>query len=260
MSAAPDIRVSAVLIVKNEQDKLGECLASLAWADEIVVLDSGSHDETCAIARAAGARVKTTIDWQGFGVQRQRAEALATGDWIFVIDADERVPPELAASIQQAVLGGPAIYELNRLSWCFGRYMRHTDMYPDWIPRLYPRGQAGFDETLVHERLRNPAGLPVKRLTGDLLHEVYDSVGHLMRKSTLYAEHWAADRARRGQTASLAGACLHGFASFIRMYVLRRGFLDGGPGLLIALVMSHATFVKYADLWARTRTSKRSND
>lgn len=247
------VRLSAVLIVKNEADKLADCLASLAFADEIVVLDSGSDDRTLDVAREYGATVSANTDWQGFGVQRQRAQALARGDWVLMIDADERVTPQLRASIEAAVSAPPAIYYINRLSWCFGRYMRHTAMYPDWIPRLYPRTQAGFDDTRVHERLLNRASLPERRLEGDLLHLVYDSVRHLVNKSALYAEQWAIARVEAGRTCSLWSALGHGLSCFIRMYILRRGFLDGGQGFLVAVVMSHSTFVKYADLWVRTR-------
>ncbi|WP_339896630.1 glycosyltransferase family 2 protein [uncultured Gilvimarinus sp.] len=252
------VRLSAVLIVKNEADKLADCLASLDFADEIVVLDSGSDDATVAIAERYGARVTVNTDWQGFGVQRQRAQALARGDWVLMIDADERVTPELRYSIAAALTGPSAIYYLNRLSWCFGRYMRHTAMYPDWIPRLYPRTLAGFDDTRVHERLCNRDNLPEHRLAGDLLHLVYDNVRHLVNKSALYAEQWAIARAEAGRTCSLWSAFGHGLSCFIRMYLLRRGFLDGGQGFLIAVVMSHSTFVKYADLWVRSRSQPHS--
>ncbi|UTF61676.1 glycosyltransferase family 2 protein [Gilvimarinus sp. DA14] len=250
-----EIRLSAVLIVKNEADKLEACLQSLDFADEIVVLDSGSSDGTQALAERLGARVTQNADWQGFGVQRQRAQALARGHWVLCIDADERVSEPLKREILNAIESDDCIYEVNRLSWCFGRYMRHTDMYPDWIPRLYPRLSAGFDNTRVHERLQNPNKLPVKRLQGDLLHYVYNSVRHLVTKSALYSEQWAIARHEQGKKGSLWSACLHGLSCFLRMYILKRGFLDGGQGLLIALVMSHATFVKYADLWVRTRAS-----
>lgn len=253
------LRLSAVLIVKDEADKLADCLASLQFVDEIIVLDSGSRDNTLEIARQYGARVEVNDDWQGFGVQRQRAQALATGDWVLMIDADERVTPQLRASIEAAIQSEPAIYLVNRLSWCFGRFMRHTAMYPDWIPRLYPRQQAGFDNTRVHERLKNPKNLPEHRLKGDLLHFVYDSVRHLIGKSALYAEQWAIARAEAGHRGSLLSAVGHGLSCFIRMYILRRGFLDGGQGFLVAVVMSHATFVKYADLWVRTRTNTNSS-
>ncbi|HEY7885775.1 MAG TPA: glycosyltransferase family 2 protein [Cellvibrionaceae bacterium] len=248
------VGVSAVLIVKNEQHKIADCLASLTWADEVVVLDSGSTDDTCAIAQRLGARVEVNTDWQGFGIQRQRAEALAQGQWIFMIDADERVDAELRESIQAAVAGEPAVYEANRLCHCFGRTIRHSGMFPDWTPRLYPKGLAHYDDIRVHERLRNPQGLPERRLAGLLHHLVYDNLRHLLVKTAHYADEWATDRAARGKKGSLWAAVGHGWWRFFSMYILRRGFLDGGQGLLLALVMGHATFVKYADLWIRTRT------
>jgi (heptosyl)LPS beta-1,4-glucosyltransferase len=241
--------ISAVLIVKNEAQKLAACLQTLRWADEILVLDSGSEDDTVAIANAHGARVFVNRDWQGFGVQRERAAQLATGDWIFMIDADERVTPELQASILAAVQQGEAIWQVNRLCWCFGRFIKHSGMHPDWVPRLYPRCRAIYDETRVHERLVNHQQLPVHRLSGVLLHYLYDSVRHQQQKAAHYAQEWALQRQRAGKTSSLASAVLHAFACFIRMYLLRAGFLDGKQGLLLALLLSQSTFAKYAELW-----------
>lgn len=253
-------RISAVLIVKNEAHKLGACLDSLSWADEIVVLDGGSDDGTAEVARERGARVEVRSDWEGFGVQRQRADALAQYHWIFMIDADERVTPTLERSIRHAVSQGPAIWEVNRLCWCFGRHIRHSGMHPDWVPRLYPRGRAEYDQTRVHERLRNPKKLPLRRLDGVLMHHLYDSVRHQVQKSAHYAEEWALERVAAGRTASLASAVGHGFFCFVRMYLLRGGFLDGRPGFLLALLMAHGTFIKYADLWVRTRTRTRPSE
>lgn len=254
-------RVSAVLIVRNEAQKIAACLATLDWADEVVVLDSGSEDDTCAIAREHGARVSVRTDWQGFGEQRRRAEALATGDWIFMIDADERVTPELRDSILAAVARAtPAIYRANRLCWCFGRYIRHSDMHPDWVARLYPKGEAEFPSQRVHEKLHNPKGLPEYRLEGKLLHWVYDSVAHQKRKAAHYAEEWAAERMAKGRTTSLSSAYLHAIFCFVRMYFLRLGLLDGRQGFLLAVLMSQATFAKYAELWTRSRTKNPEDD
>lgn len=245
--------VSAVLIVKNEAQKLPDCLKSLTWADEIVVLDSGSSDNTCAIAAEFSAKVFANTDWQGFGVQRERAAQLATGDWIFMIDADERVTPDLQASILAAVQQGPAIWFVNRLCWCFGRFIKHSGMHPDWVPRLYPRNQAVYDATRVHERLVNSHRLPEQKLSGHLLHYVYDSIRHQQQKSAHYAEEWALQRFKAGKKTSLTGASLHALACFIRMYIFRLGFLDGKQGFLLALLLSQSTFIKYAELWDRTR-------
>lgn len=249
-------RVSAVLIVKDEQDKLPKCLASLSWADEIIVLDSGSSDRTLEIAKEFGAIVSVRRDWEGFGTQRRRAESLATGDWIFMIDADERVSPELERNIQSTVAKNIyGIYEVNRLTWCFGRFMRHSHLYPDWIPRLYPKGLANFDDTRVHERLRNPKNVLTYRLAGDLLHYGYDNVHDVTKKASHYAQEWAMERAAKGYKGSMFSAYGRSLWCFLRMYVLSGGFLDGRQGLLMSIMMSYATFLKYADLWVRTSAS-----
>jgi (heptosyl)LPS beta-1,4-glucosyltransferase len=245
--------ISAVLIVKNEAKKLSECLKSLHWADEIVVLDSGSSDNTRAIAEEFSAKVFVNTDWQGFGVQRERAASCATSDWIFMIDADERVTPELSASVLAAVQQVPAIWFVNRLCWCFGRFIKHSGMHPDWVPRLYPRNRAIYDATRVHERLVNNQKLPEQKLSGHLLHYVYDSIRHQQTKAAHYAEEWALQRMKSGKKASLTSASLHALACFIRMYIFRAGFLDGKQGFLLALLLSQSTFIKYAELWDRTR-------
>lgn len=247
--------ISAVLIVKNEAHHLRECLDTLTWADEIVVLDAGSQDETCAIAREYTDNVSVNTDWQGFGVQRQRAEALASHEWILMVDADERITPALQKSIQEAVQGGPAVFSLGRLSWCFGRFIRHSGWYPDWVARLYPKGQASYNAALVHEKLVVPDGLTVKRLSGDLLHYTYRDLRHYLEKSAHYAQAWSEQRAAQGKTATLASGFTHGLACFVKMYLLKAGFKDGKQGFLLALLSAHSTFNKYADLWIRTRTS-----
>lgn len=246
--------ISAVLIVKNEEKKLPECLASLAWADEIIILDSGSTDHTLSIAAAySKTKVYMNEDWQGFGIQRERAAGFASSDWVFMIDADERVTPELQSSILAAVMQPHAIWQVNRLCWCFGRFIKHSGMHPDWVPRLYPRNAAIYDSTRVHERLVNPHNLPEHRLNGHLLHYVYDSIRHQQQKAAHYAEEWAIQRAQLGKVTSLTSASLHAVACFIRMYFFRAGFLDGKAGFLLAALLSQATFAKYAELWNRTR-------
>ena len=245
--------ISAVLIVKNEAKKLSDCLKSLAWADEIIVLDSGSSDNTLSIAEKFSAKVFVNTDWQGFGRQRERAASFVTSDWIFMIDADERVTPELEKSILSAVNKAPAIWEVNRLCYCFGRFIKHSGMHPDWVPRLYPRNQAIYDATRVHERLINNQNLPEQKLSGHLLHYVYDSIRHQQQKAAHYAEEWALQRAQAGRKTSLTSAVLHALACFLRMYIFRLGFLDGKQGFLLALLLSQSTFAKYAELWDRTR-------
>ena len=249
--------IAAVLIVKNEQENLRACLSTLVWVDEIVVVDAGSQDGTCSVAREFTDRVVVEDDWQGFGIQRRRAEALVESEWILMIDADERVTPELGESICQAMASETlAIYTLPRLSWCFGAFIRHSGWYPDRVARLYPRGRAGYNDALVHEKLENPGGLPVIPLEGDLLHFTYRDLRHYLEKSAHYAQAWAEQRSARGKRGSLTAGIGHGVGCFVRMYFLKAGFLDGRQGLLLAMLSAHSTFAKYADLWVRTRTSR----
>jgi (heptosyl)LPS beta-1,4-glucosyltransferase len=242
-----------VLIVRDEAADLRACLETVAWADEIVVVDAGSTDGTVAIAREFTDNVTVEAEWRGFGVQRQRAQARATGDWILMVDADERVSPELRRSIEQAVAADEqdVVYALSRLTYCFGRFVRHGGWYPDWTVRLYPRMRAGYDNALVHEGVRAGPDMRTLRLRGDLLHYTYRDMQHYLSKSAAYAAAWAEERRLRGRKAGLAQGIGHAAASFVKMYVLRAGFLDGRTGLLLALLSSHSTFVKYADLWTR---------
>lgn len=245
--------ISAVIIVKNEAKKLAACLESLSWVNDIIVVDSGSTDNTIEIAKKFTAQVYINTDWQGFGVQRERAAQFSNSDWIFMIDADECVTPELAQSVLVAIQLEPAVWFVNRLCWCFGRFIKHSGMHPDWVPRLYPRNKAHYDATRVHERLVNTQQLPEKKLQGQLLHYVYDNIRHQQQKAAHYAEEWALQRVAQGKKASLLSASLHALACFIRMYLFRRGFLDGKAGFLLAVLLSQATFAKYAELWDRTR-------
>lgn len=248
-------RLSAVLIVRNEAPGIGECLAQLAWADEIIVLDSGSTDATVDIARRYTDHVFVEADWQGYGVQRQRAQRHATGEWVLMIDADERVSTALRHSIQDVVRRDDRrqAWAMAILPWCFGRFIRHGGWYPAWKVRLYPRAAARYGDERVHEKLRFEPGIETRRLSGDLLHYTYRDLEHYLIKSARYAAEWAEQRARAGQRGSLLAGVWHGAGCFVRMYLLRRGFLDGPQGLLLALLSAHSTFAKYADLWIRQR-------
>ena len=163
-------RLSVVMIAKNAADLLPDCLASVSWADEIVLLDSGGSDNTVELARSMGVQVHVNRDWQGYGIQRQRAQDYATGDYVLMIDTDERVTPELAQSIR-SVLAAPqtgAIYSIARRNYFLGRFMRHSGWYPDRVMRLYERGRYRYNDNLVHESL-DARGAPVIELAGDRL-------------------------------------------------------------------------------------------
>ena len=245
--------LSAVLIVKNEATSLADCLNTISWTDEIVIVDAGSNDKTLEIARKYTDRIYSEPDWQGYGVQRQRAQSYASGDWIVMIDADEHVTPELRTAIQAAVTNNDQsrVYALPRLSWVFGRFIRHGGWYPDYVIRLYPRAKASYGDEKVHEKLHFGNGMRVEKLQGDLLHYTYRDLHHYLVKSAGYAAAWAEQRQARGRRGSLWQGFWHGVACFLRMYLFRLGFLDGRQGLLLAILSAHSTFVKYADLWIK---------
>ncbi|WP_049292416.1 glycosyltransferase family 2 protein [Franconibacter helveticus] len=244
-------RLSVVMIAKNAADVLPDCLASVKWADEIVLLDSGSEDNTVALAEAAGARVFTATDWQGYGVQRQRAQQYATGDYILMIDTDERVTPALANAIRQA-LDNPqpnTVYSIARRNLFLGRFMRHSGWYPDRVTRLYPRERYRYNDNRVHESLEAP-GAQVVALKGDLEHLTCRDFASFQRKQLAYAAAWAQERHQRGKKVSIAAIFGHTLGAFCKTLLLRGGVLDGKQGWLLAVVNAQYTFNKYTELWA----------
>lgn len=247
-------RIAAVLIVKNEGENLRGCLESVAdWVDEIVILDSGSSDNTAEIAYDFKANYHIEPQWHGFGRQRQLAQQHVTADWCLWLDADERVSPELKEAICAACDEplGRTVYAMPRRNWVFGRYLRHCGWYPDRVLRLYPANLTRYNDALVHEKVVVDQSMAVKNLQGDLLHTPYRDLEHYLVKSARYAKAWADGKAARGKRATLWQGLLHGVGCFVRMYLLRLGFLDGKAGFLISLLSAHSTFVKYADLWSR---------
>lgn len=246
------MKLSALVITKNAASDLPRCLASLSFADEVVVLDSDSSDETVEIAEGAGARVHQTTVWPGFGPQRQRAQALAQGEWLLWVDADEVVTPELAEAIKSAIVPPQraTVYRINRLTSFFGRFIRHSGWHPDRIVRLYKRDEYSYDDALVHEKVRCPGAKTID-LPGHLLHYTTGDFRSYLQKSVRYANDWAEQRAARGKRASLAGASLHATAAFVRKYFLQRGFLDGRHGFLLAALTGFYVFNKYAALWLK---------
>jgi glycosyltransferase involved in cell wall biosynthesis len=247
-------QLSAIVITRNEAANIGECLDSLAFCDERIVVDCGSTDSTVDIARERGARVEFH-EWQGFGPQKSHALALATGTWVLSIDADERVTPELAAAIRAAIAAGDAdAWEFPRLSSFCGRPMRHSGWYPDYVLRLFRRGKARFDDAIVHERVIC-AGV-VKRLRPPLIHHpvarLEDALSRIDRYSTASAEVIVA----AGRKVSFMTGIGHGLYSFLRTYVLRAGFLDGAEGFLLAVANAEGSYYRYMKAWLATRERK----
>ena len=238
-------RLSVILITHNEAGNIAECLASVAFADERIVVDSGSTDGTVEIARSLGAQVVVTPDWPGFGVQKNRALALATGAHVFSIDADERVTPELAASIQRVVAGGSAEagYELSRLSNFCGQWMRHGDWYPDRVLRLFRREAGRFSNDLVHERLIVDGR--IARLEGELQHYSMPTLESALDKMNRYSSGRAVDKIAAGRRGGLGSALAHGLWAFLRCYILRLGCLDGRLGLVLAIYVAEGTYYRY---------------
>lgn len=250
------MKLSVIIITKNEAANIAACLKSVAFADEFIVVDSGSTDGTVELARALGARVEVTSDWPGFGPQKNRALDLATGDWVLSIDADERVTPELAAEIQD-VLRQPRgdAYEIARLSNFCGRDIRHSGWWPDYVLRLFKRGTARFTDAAVHERVVPAAGQAL-RLHSHFHHYPYDNLDALVTKINRYSSDAAAMMYAKGRRTSVFGALGHGFWTFVRIYLIRRGFLDGRHGLVLAVTAAMGSFLRYAKLMFLTMRSK----
>jgi glycosyltransferase involved in cell wall biosynthesis len=250
--------LGVAIITKNAALRLAQCLDSVAFADDIVVLDSGSTDATRDIARAHGARVLETSDWPGFGPQKNRAlDALAT-DWVLSIDADEVVSPELAASIRATIAAPQAdVYAVDRLSSFCGAWIRHSGWYPDWIARLFRRGKARFSDDLVHERLVfNASEASAQRLTGKLLHYSYEDFDAVLRKLDAYSGAGARQRAASGKGGSFGKAVARGAWAFVRTYVLRAGFLDGRAGFQIAVFNAETVYYRFLKLALLTEGGK----
>lgn len=251
--------LSVIIIAHNEAHNIQDCLHSVAFADEIVVLDSGSTDDTVELARAMGASVSTSPDWQGFGIQKNRALDAASRDWVFSLDADERVTPELAQEIQSHLArvgadGRPPAFEIPRLTQFCGVWIRHCGWTPDYVLRLFKRGEARFSDDLVHEKLQLlSADTRVVRLKNPLLHYSYPTPEHYWRKLQRYSQDWARQRHACGQRTTITRAALSAMTAFVRSYVFQRGFLDGAMGFAVCTMQAQAAFGKYFELYCLGR-------
>lgn len=243
------LNLSVVIITLNEEANLGHTLDSVAWADEVIVVDSGSTDRTREIAESQGAKFYVE-PWKGFAAQKNSALEKAGGGWILSLDADEEVEPVLADEIRRAIAGSPSVqgFYLSRKNFFMGRWIRHGGFYPDRKLRLFRRGTARFEDRLVHEDASVLGTTAV--LSGHLLHRAYPTLAsyleHMNRYSSLGA-HMAAAKGPRG--FSLIDIVVRPKLTFFYNYVLRGGFLDGREGLLLHLY--HAVYVswKYAKAW-----------
>ncbi len=243
-------RLSVCVIAADEEERLRPCLESVAWADEIVVVDAESADKTATIAREFTDLVLVR-PWPGFAAQKNFALDQATGDWVLSLDADERVTPELRARIEDVLRAdGPAAgYAVPRKNVFWGRWVRHGRFYPDWQLRLLRRGSGRFVDLGVHESVRVDG--PVARVDAPLLHVSYrdlsDCLTRFDRYSTLAAQDWV----RQGRGVTMPGIVLRPLGRFLSMYVLHRGFLDGWRGFVLASLYAHYVFVRSVKVWEK---------
>lgn len=238
--------LSVIIITKNEAHNIAACLQAVTWADEVIVLDSGSGDDTVTISRQYTDQVFET-DWQGFGVQKQRALAKATGEWVLSIDADEIVTSELKAEIETAMRNNTCNgYEIPRLSTYCGKPMRHGGWWPDYLLRLFRRDCGYFIESLVHERVVVDG--KIGRLKSPLLHDKFVSLDEVVQKINHYSTLGAQMLYEKGVRSSVSKALFRGFWMFFRTYVIKLGLLDGRHGLMLAISTGEDTYYKYMKL------------
>src|SRR4029450_1418157 len=228
-------RLSATIITRDEEHNIAEALKSLSWVDEIVVVDSGSTDRTVEICRKYTDRVYYR-DWSGYVDQKNHAVDRASHDWIFSLDADERAGPELQAEIIKLRSQGfqYAGYRIPRVAFFMGRWIRHGDWYPDYQLRLFDRRRGRWEGGRVHEsvRIRGDAGM----LGGEIQHFTYRRLSDYLRRLETYSTLAAADYDQKGRRFSPLGLMANPFLAFLRGYIFKRGFLDGTPGLMVAVL------------------------
>ncbi|WP_137938509.1 glycosyltransferase family 2 protein [Chitinivorax sp. B] len=248
-------KLSAILITKNAAHQLPACLSSLQFTDEIIVVDSGSTDNTVEIAIQHGAKVIHQT-WLGFGKQKQLAVNHSSHDWVLCIDSDERITPTLRDSIQ-AILRSPLhmAYRMPRSNCFMGRFLKHGEGYPDWNIRLFNRQFAQWSDDVVHERVMHTGR--VGTLAGDLLHESSEDITHYFDKQNRYTTLQAQTLFEHGKKSGVTQLLLSPIFRFVRFYLFKRGFLDGVPGLVHILIGCFNSFSKYAKLIELHRLHKR---
>jgi len=247
-------KLSVIIITYNEEKNIEPCLKSIAWADEVIVVDSFSTDKTIEIANKFTDKI-FQHPFHGYGRQKAYALSKASGEWILNIDADERVTPALKEEIKIAISNSEmAGYYIPRQNFFCGHWIRHSGWYPDYQLRLFKQEKAQFDERLVHEKV------VVKGKTGylksPLTHYTYNSLPEFFKKMQKYVDLWAKDKNQQGKRGGIGKGFLHGFWTFFKMFFLQAGFLDGRYGLLLASLYAAYTLAKYARLEEMRKISK----
>lgn len=250
-------KLSVITLALNEEHNIADCLESVRWADEIIVVDSGSTDNTVAIATRY-TPIVLQVEWQGYGATKNLAMQKASGDWILWLDADERVPPTLAAEIREILQKDDTNthgYEVARRAYFLGKWIRHSGWYPGRVTRLFRKAYARFTETLVHEQIVVDG--PIGRLRHDLLHFTDPNLEHYFSKFNRYTTLAARDLWAAGRRSSLYDLLVRPAFVFVKMYILRRGFLDGMHGFILCVASACYVFAKYAKLWELEYLPKR---
>lgn len=239
--------ISVVIMARNEEANITDAISSVSFASQIVVADTGSSDRTMELARVAGAEAHS-IEFDGYGAGKNRALAFARCEWVLSLDADERVSPELAQAIVAAISGDCKYdgFMVNRLTFFLGKPVRHSGWYPDYILRLFRNGKGRFSERLVHEGIKVDGS--IARLDGLLYHYSYRTLESYLEKMNVYSGLNARELFNSGRRYHFHDLVTHPAGTFFKMYLLKRGFLDGFNGLLLAVLSSFHVLIKYLKL------------
>ncbi|MDI1471843.1 MAG: glycosyltransferase family 2 protein [Thermodesulfovibrio sp.] len=250
--------LSVAIITLNEEKNLPDCLASVSFADEIVIVDSGSRDRTLNIARDFGCRIFVE-NWKGYGHQKNSAVEKCTYDWVLLIDADERIPPETRERIVD-VLKSPTAdaFIFQRKNFFYGKWIRHGGWWPDYVLRLFRKDRAKISNRNVHESVE--VNGVIEKLNVPIIHNPIENVEEIISKINFYSSLGAKDLQRAGCSPSISKAVAHSLAIFLKTYLVKQGFRDGKEGLIIAFSSAVNTFYKYIKLWELVYYAKRGAD
>jgi glycosyltransferase involved in cell wall biosynthesis len=251
------LKISATIITFNEERNISDCLTSINFVDEIIVVDSGSTDQTEVLCRAHPKVKFFTQQWLGYGKQKNRAAELATNDWILNLDADERVTPELQKSIEAFDFTKFAAARMARENYFGKRWIIYCGWYPDYTTRLYDRRKCAFSERAVHESLEFNG--PIETLAGNLKHFTYRDISDYLQRMDRYSTLAALEMSKSGTVIGSVGLIVRPLATFIKMYVIRKGFMEGWFGLTLSMLYAQYTFCKYAKLIELSHTKRRDS-
>jgi glycosyltransferase involved in cell wall biosynthesis len=250
------MKISVVIITKNEEKNITRCLESVKWADEIVIIDSQSEDKTLEIAAQYNAKIYSPL-WRGYGPAKKEGVNKTSNDWIFSIDADEEVSDRLRDEIISVLSNHDNKtfgYYVPRLTNFLGRWIKHSGWYPDYVLRLFNKQYGNFNDAVIHEGVQING--PKAYLKSDLLHHCYPDLDEYFRKFNLYTTVGAEELFKKGKKSGFINICLRPIAAFIKQYIVKLGFLDGMEGFLVCYFSAKAVMVKYAKLRNMNRKNR----